>query len=63
MKKKIEVIVYILQTKDDTVTSSADWKLDPDELATKFTDKTKLIILNTPNNPLGKVRILVRYYN
>ncbi|KAF6036560.1 CCBL2 [Bugula neritina] len=35
--------------------SSADWKLDPEELSSKFTSKTKLIILNTPNNPLGKV--------
>lgn len=35
--------------------SSADWKLDPEELASKFSDKTKLIVLNTPNNPLGKV--------
>ncbi|KAL5011819.1 hypothetical protein ScPMuIL_010370 [Solemya velum] len=35
--------------------SSADWTLDPVEFASKFTEKTKAIILNTPNNPLGKV--------
>lgn len=35
--------------------SSADWYLDPDELASKFTSKTKAIIINTPNNPIGKV--------
>ncbi|XP_076347475.1 kynurenine aminotransferase-like isoform X2 [Tachypleus tridentatus] len=35
--------------------SSADWILDPEELASKFTEKTKVIIVNTPHNPLGKV--------
>uniref|UniRef100_A0A7N8XGF8 Kynurenine--oxoglutarate transaminase 3 n=1 Tax=Mastacembelus armatus TaxID=205130 RepID=A0A7N8XGF8_9TELE len=33
----------------------ADWFLDPDELSSKFTSKTKAIIMNTPNNPIGKV--------
>jgi len=32
-----------------------DWTFDPDELAAAFTDKTRGIILNTPNNPTGKV--------
>lgn len=35
--------------------SSADFVLDRDELESAFNSKTKLIILNTPNNPLGKV--------
>ncbi|XP_044288148.1 kynurenine--oxoglutarate transaminase 3 isoform X2 [Varanus komodoensis] len=35
--------------------SSADWSLDPTELASKFSSKTKAIILNTPHNPIGKV--------
>lgn len=35
--------------------SSGDWKLDEDELRRAFSDKTKMIILNTPHNPLGKV--------
>lgn len=35
--------------------SSADWKLDPVELEKLFNEKTKMIILNTPHNPLGKV--------
>ncbi|XP_045052931.2 kynurenine--oxoglutarate transaminase 1 isoform X2 [Desmodus rotundus] len=35
--------------------SSSNWELDPTELASKFTSRTKMIILNTPNNPLGKV--------
>ncbi|HEY2108924.1 MAG TPA: aminotransferase class I/II-fold pyridoxal phosphate-dependent enzyme [Candidatus Acidoferrales bacterium] len=32
-----------------------DWRFDPDELAAAFTPATKAIILNTPNNPTGKV--------
>ena len=33
----------------------AAWTFDPDELAAAFNDKTKAIIINTPNNPTGKV--------
>jgi aminotransferase len=32
-----------------------DWTFDPDELAGAFNEKTRAIILNTPNNPTGKV--------
>jgi aspartate/methionine/tyrosine aminotransferase len=32
-----------------------DWSFDPDELASAFNNKTKAIIINTPNNPTGKV--------
>src|SRR6185437_9346665 len=32
-----------------------DWSFDGDELARAFSNKTKAIILNTPNNPTGKV--------
>ena len=32
-----------------------DWSYDPEELAAAFGPKTKAIILNTPNNPTGKV--------
>ncbi|KAK3509477.1 hypothetical protein QTP70_035120 [Hemibagrus guttatus] len=35
--------------------SSADWVLCPEELASKFNCHTKAIIINNPNNPLGKV--------
>ncbi|MGE5244258.1 MAG: pyridoxal phosphate-dependent aminotransferase [Betaproteobacteria bacterium] len=31
------------------------WSFDPDELASAFNDRTKAIIINTPNNPTGKV--------
>ena len=32
-----------------------DWQFDPDELAAAFNDRTRAIIINTPNNPTGKV--------
>jgi len=35
--------------------AAAGWTFDPDDLAAAFNDKTKAIIINTPNNPTGKV--------
>ncbi len=32
-----------------------DWTFDPDELRKAFSSRTKAIILNSPNNPTGKV--------
>jgi aspartate/methionine/tyrosine aminotransferase len=32
-----------------------DWYFDEVELAAAFNDKTKVIIINTPNNPTGKI--------
>jgi N-succinyldiaminopimelate aminotransferase len=32
-----------------------DWRVDPDQLAALFSDKTKLIMINTPHNPTGKI--------
>ena len=32
-----------------------DWEFDVDELASAFNNRTKAIIINTPNNPTGKV--------
>jgi len=32
-----------------------DWRFDPDELRAAFTPRTKAIVINTPNNPTGKV--------
>ncbi|KAK1787295.1 hypothetical protein P4O66_002802 [Electrophorus voltai] len=50
--------VYIpLKPKEVTgsALSSADWLLCPEEVASKFNPRTKAIVINTPNNPLGKV--------
>ena len=35
--------------------SSSNWKWDENELERAFSEKTRLIIINSPNNPLGKV--------
>jgi aminotransferase len=32
-----------------------DWEFDPEELAKAFSNRTKAIVINTPNNPTGKV--------
>src|SRR6266511_3612774 len=32
-----------------------DWSFDPDELTGAFSNQTKAIVINTPNNPTGKV--------
>ena len=36
-------------------TSSADWTLDTAALNSAITDKTRMIVLNTPHNPIGKI--------
>jgi aminotransferase len=35
--------------------AAGDWSFDPDELARAFSNRTRAIIINTPNNPTGKV--------
>ncbi len=35
--------------------NAPDWSFDPDELRRAFSARTKAIIINTPNNPTGKV--------
>ena len=34
---------------------AAGWEFDPDRLAAAITDRTRLLLLNTPHNPTGKV--------
>lgn len=46
--------IALKPTNPDDPTSES-WRLNMDELATLFNNQTKMIILNTPNNPLGKV--------
>ncbi|OTA22438.1 hypothetical protein BTJ68_14690 [Hortaea werneckii EXF-2000] len=36
-------------------TSAGDWTLDMKELESKITDKTRMMVVNTPHNPVGKV--------
>ncbi|XP_064457237.1 kynurenine aminotransferase-like isoform X2 [Ornithodoros turicata] len=51
----VPVFIPLRPKKESGTMSSADWVLDPEELESKFSKKTKLIIVNTPHNPLGKV--------
>ncbi|KAJ2497425.1 arylformamidase [Coemansia sp. RSA 2052] len=37
------------------VISSHDWKLDMDELEAAINENTRIIVVNTPHNPIGKV--------
>ncbi len=34
---------------------SRDWRMDLDELEAKVSDKTKVVVINSPNNPTGGV--------
>ncbi len=43
------------RSRDFVKLHAPDWTFDPEELAAAFTPATKAIILNTPNNPTGKV--------
>ncbi|KAL4219671.1 Kynurenine--oxoglutarate transaminase 3 [Mactra antiquata] len=49
------VFIPLRPKKTEGVVTSNDWVLDKDELASKFNSKTKAIIFNNPNNPVGKV--------
>lgn len=44
--------------KTDGPLTSADWTFDKEELKKLFNEKTKGIVINTPNNPIGKVYTL-----
>lgn len=52
-------VVYVpLQPPKDgseKTTSAKDWTLDLNKLKAAITEKTKMIVLNTPHNPVGKV--------
>lgn len=53
--RPVFVSLKLSPNQDGELDSSSNWQLDPTELASKFTSRTKALILNTPNNPLGKV--------
>ncbi|HAK55534.1 MAG: aminotransferase class I/II-fold pyridoxal phosphate-dependent enzyme [Vicinamibacterales bacterium] len=40
---------------DPSAGLGTDWTFDPDELSAAFNDRTRAIIINSPNNPTGKV--------
>jgi len=44
-----------LRVRDNATTGAKEWYLDMKEFAAAFTPKTKAFLLNTPQNPTGKV--------
>lgn len=48
------VPVYVPLRASAGAGRAADWTLDMDELAAAFTPATRLLVLNTPLNPVGK---------
>ncbi|KAJ1952028.1 arylformamidase [Linderina pennispora] len=55
--KPVYVPLRVMSDKDprENVISSDDWKLDLAEFEAAITDKTRIVVLNTPHNPVGKV--------
>ncbi|XP_068191793.1 kynurenine--oxoglutarate transaminase 1-like isoform X2 [Antennarius striatus] len=49
------VPVPLRQKSGGCASLSGDWVLSPEELESKFSSLTKAIVINNPNNPLGKV--------
>jgi kynurenine aminotransferase len=49
------VPVYVPLRPAAGATSASEWRLDMDELNAAVTARTKLLVINTPNNPVGKV--------
>jgi len=51
----VPVYVPLRPPTGDQAHSAAHWCLDMAELAAAFTPRTRLIVINTPHNPVGKV--------
>ncbi len=47
--------VYVPLRPTANAQTAADWQLDMGELEAAFSERTRLLILNTPQNPVGKV--------
>ena len=47
--------VYVPMRAAPGATSASEWVLDMDELAAAFSPRTRLLVVNTPMNPIGKV--------
>ncbi|ODA76393.1 hypothetical protein RJ55_08239 [Drechmeria coniospora] len=53
--KVVYVPMHPPETGATKTSSAADWTIDFDELERAVTPRTKMIVLNTPHNPVGKV--------
>lgn len=58
--KPVFVPIHPPANASTTTVSAAVWKVDLDELRAAITPKTKMIWVNTPHNPVGKVRLPLR---
>lgn len=47
--------VYIPLRPAPGASSAADWRVDLDELRAAISPRTKLLVVNTPQNPVGKI--------
>lgn len=47
--------VYVPLRAADATKYASEWTLDMDELEAAFSPRTKLLVINTPMNPIGKV--------
>ncbi|THH12218.1 hypothetical protein EW145_g149 [Phellinidium pouzarii] len=52
--KPVYIPLHPPSAKQNSITSD-DWKIDFEELRRAITPRTKMIIINTPHNPVGKV--------
>ncbi|GME64627.1 PLP-dependent transferase [Neofusicoccum parvum] len=53
--KVVYVPMHAPADGDVAVSSAGDWKFDIEQLKAAITPRTKMIVLNTPHNPIGKV--------
>lgn len=53
--KVVCVPIHPPTTGATSTTSSASWQINIDELRAAITDKTRMIVINSPHNPIGKV--------
>ncbi|KAG5968787.1 arylformamidase, partial [Claviceps arundinis] len=53
--KIVHVPLHPPKTGATKTSSAAEWTIDFEDLEKAITPKTKMIVLNTPHNPVGKV--------
>ncbi|CAH2448954.1 Kynurenine aminotransferase [Komagataella phaffii CBS 7435] len=53
--KVVYVPLHPPQCFDQETVNSSDWKINFTELENSINERTKMIVLNTPHNPIGKV--------
>lgn len=57
----VPVFVTLHPRVDESSGLITHWNLDMEELESKFSERTKLIMVNTPHNPTGKVYFVILF--